>query len=284
MKTISEIIKLIKTELNNLYDSNEISGFINLIFDDLFNFKRIDIELNKDRVLQTVEIKKTEKIISDLKKYRPIQYILGYQFFYELKFSVNENVLIPRPETEELVDIIIKENFSKDSLKILDIGTGSGCIAISIASSLKNTEVFAIDISQKALEVAELNAESNKCKINFTKADILNFHENEMFKNQKFDIIVSNPPYVRNSEKKMMQPNVLNFEPELALFVEDNMPLVFYEAIKNFAIEKLNYNGLLYLEINEFLGTKTSEIFKSDFKNVEILKDINGKDRMLKIY
>jgi release factor glutamine methyltransferase len=227
-----------------------------------------------------------------LKKEKPIQYILGETEFYGLPFLVNVNTLIPRPETEELVEWIIKStNYEIQStkLRILDIGTGSGCIAISLAKNIPNAEVSAIDVSEKALATAKKNAEINKIVVNFINVDILKINDlaelptsNFQLPTQ-FDIIVSNPPYVRNLEKAEIKPNVLEYEPHLALFVEDTDALLFYRKIANLAKENLSENGQLFFEINQYLGKETVELLEDlGFKNIELKKDIYGNDRMIR--
>jgi len=210
---------------------------------------------------------------------------LGETEFYGRRFLVNDSVLIPRPETEELVKYIVdkqKTQFpvTNNQLQILDIGTGSGCIAISLAKELPNFKVTAYDISEKALETAKTNAELNKANITFKKVDILNNQFSIL--NSKFSIILSNPPYVTKQEIDRMQKNVLDFEPHLALFVEDAEPLIFYEAIANFAFNNLIDNGLVAVEINEALGEETADVFRrKGFSEVEIIKDIHQKDRFV---
>ncbi|WP_141882971.1 peptide chain release factor N(5)-glutamine methyltransferase, partial [Flavobacterium psychrophilum] len=222
-------------------------------------------------------------VLLQLKEQKPIQYILGETQFFGLPFYVNENTLIPRPETEELVEWIIKENLkisSLKNLKILDIGTGSGCIAISLAKNLPNASVFAIDVSDKALATAQKNAVLNEVDITFIEKNILQTED----LNQEFDIIVSNPPYVRNLEKKEIHKNVLEYEPHLALFVEDNDSLLFYRKITELATRNLSNNGQLYFEINQYLGKETVELLeKYNFKNTTLKKDIYGNDRMIKV-
>jgi release factor glutamine methyltransferase len=202
--------------------------------------------------------------------------------FYVLDFEVNENVLIPRPETEELVEWILESQKSKvksQKLKILDIGTGSGCIAISLAKNIPNATVFAIDISEKALATAKKNAEINGVNVTFLEKNILETEDLE----QQFDIIVSNPPYVRELEKEEIKKNVLDNEPHLALFVEDNDALIFYRKIAELAQKNLVENGQLFFEINQYLGTETVDLLeKMNFKNIELRKDIYGNDRMIK--
>lgn len=229
-------------------------------------------------------------IIERLNTHEPIQHILGETEFYGRRFLVNDSVLIPRPETEELVKYIVdkqKNQFpvTNNPLQILDIGTGSGCIAISLAKELPNFKVFAYDISEKALETAKKNAELNKADVTFEKVDILSSQLsiiNGRRSAYPLSIIVSNPPYVTKQEIDRMQKNVLDFEPHLALFVEDSEPLIFYEAIANFAFNNLTNNGLVAVEINEALGEETADIFRrKGFSEVEIIKDIHQKDRFV---
>ena len=267
-------------ELNSLYDQEEIESFFYIITEFLHQKKRIDLALEPNFSINAIEVEKWNAIIAQLKQEKPIQYILGETEFYGLRFLVNENTLIPRPETEELVDLILNEN-SKNKIpnsKILDIGTGSGCIAVSLAKNLPEAKVFALDVSEKALETAKKNAEINKVEVEFLHQSIL---ETEDLK-QEFDIIVSNPPYVRNLEKQEIKKNVLEYEPHLALFVEDNDPLIFYRKIVQLAQKNLSENGKLYFEINQYLGKETSELLQDlCFQNIELIKDVYGNDRMI---
>lgn len=280
MKTISEITKQIKSQLLNLYDDKEIDSIIYLIFYYLLKYTKFDIHLNKEEKIKAETEKKINKIVEQLKKHKPIQYIMGHTDFYDLHFEVNPHTLIPRPETEELVELIIRENKDKKH-SILDIGTGSGCIAISLANNLPASKVTALDISTGAIETARNNAKKNKVSIDFIEMDILNIPEENF--SQQFDIIVSNPPYIRESEKQYMEDNVLRYEPHTALFVSDGDPLIFYRAIAIFASKHLNPSGKLYFEINEALGEEMKSMLESlEFKNISIIKDINGKDRIVK--
>ena len=220
-----------------------------------------------------------DNAIGRLKKYEPIQYILGDTEFYGLNFIVEPGVLIPRPETEELVDLIIKDTPLNASYQLLDIGTGSGCIAITLGNSLKQCSVTAMDISEKALAIASKNSSKNNVAIRLELHDILS---NSNWA-QQYDIVVSNPPYVRMSEKQAMKANVLDHEPEIALFVEDSDPLTYYEAILKFCITNLNTGGRLYFEINEYLGNDMVELVQRyEFRDVELIKDLAGKDRFIK--
>ena len=237
------------------------------------------LDVNKE--FSEKDISYWNTVLEKLKTQIPIQYILGTTHFYGLEFTVDENVLIPRPETQELVDWIIKLNCrisNNKNIKILDIGTGSGCIAISLANNIPDSEVFAIDISEKALDVAKKNAILNKVPVTMLHKNILETTD----LNQKFDIIVSNPPYVRNIEKSEIKPNVLDNEPHLALFVSDTEPLIFYKKIAELAAANLKINGQLFFEINQYLGKETQDLLKSiGLKNIELRKDIYGNDRMI---
>ena len=224
-----------------LYDVLESESFFYIILEDFHQMKRIDLALNPTFVFSEEEVAKWNSVLEKLQKEIPIQYILGNAHFYGLEFEVNENTLIPRPETEELVEWIIKNNSKIEGfkdLKILDIGTGSGCIAISLAKNLPHAKVFAIDVSEKALETAKRNALKNDANVTFLFKNILETEDLE----QQFDIIVSNPPYVRNLEKEEIKKNVLEYEPHLALFVEDNDALIFYRKISELAQKNLTEN------------------------------------------
>lgn len=271
------------------YESQEAKEIVFWLMEFYLGLRKIDILSDKsfEKAIDWANI------IERLNTNEPIQYILGETEFYGRRFLVNDSVLIPRPETEELVKYIvdkklITQNRTADRSKLrtlLDIGTGSGCIAISLAKELPNFKVTAYDISEKALETAKTNAELNKADVTFEKVDILNNQFsilNSQAERRPFSIIVSNPPYVTKQEIDRMQKNVLNFEPHLALFVEDAEPLIFYEAIANFAFNNLIENGLVAVEINEALGEETVEVFRrKGFSEVEIIKDIHQKDRFV---
>jgi release factor glutamine methyltransferase len=269
-----------KEELQSLFDEMEIDSFFFMILDDVKQVTKVELVLNPLLEFSKEEEQKVTEILSELKLQKPIQYILGKTEFYGLPFLVNENVLIPRPETEELVELILVQSSKSngENQKILDIGTGSGCIPISLKKNLPSAEVFAIDVSEKALEVAQKNAAINQVEIHFIQTDILKAEKLE----QSFDVIVSNPPYVRNLEKVEIKPNVLEFEPHLALFVEDTDALLFYRKITQLAKNHLSESGKLYFEINQYLGKETVALVESfGFKNVQLLKDIYGNDRMI---
>ena len=275
-------------ELTPLYDAGEAESFFYLILEEKQQLKRIDLALHPDLVFSAAEIAVWNLILASLKQEIPIQYLLGKTSFYGLDFSVNEHVLIPRPETEELVDWMLSDHRKTQlstTLKILDIGTGSGCIAISLAKNLPNATFFAIDVSEKALATAKKNAANNTVNVNFIHQNILEAVTLSAVEgiNEQFDIIVSNPPYVRNLEKEEIKKNVLDNEPHLALFVEDDDALIFYKKIAELAQENLTENGLLYFEINQYLGAAMIDLLEQmHFKNIELRKDIYGNDRMIK--
>ncbi|MET3045209.1 peptide chain release factor N(5)-glutamine methyltransferase [Flavobacterium covae] len=268
-------------ELMKIYESKEIESFFYLLLEAFHAMKRIDFVLNPYLELDALQLLQWETVLGQLKQEKPIQYILGETNFFGMSFYVNEHTLIPRPETEELVDWIIKtvSTFKKEQkIKILDIGTGTGCIAISLAKNIPMAEVYAIDVSLKTLEVAERNARKNNATVHFIHQDILILEKLE----STFDIIVSNPPYVRNAEKIEIKKNVLDYEPHLALFVEDTNPLIFYKKIAQLAIKGLTEKGCLFFEINQYLGKEMIELMKElQFENVDLRKDIYGNDRML---
>ena len=273
-------------ELTPIYDAGEAESFFYLIVEEKHQLKRIDLALHPDLVFSEAEIVVWNSILEQLKQEIPVQYLLGKTSFYGLDFEVNENVLIPRPETEELVEWILKRqklnpetSGESQNIRILDIGTGSGCIAISLAKNLPNATVFAIDVSEKALATAKKNAENNSVNVAFINQNILKTED----LGQQFDIIVSNPPYVRNLEKEEFKKNVLDNEPHLALFVEDNDALIFYKKIAELAQKNLSENGQLYFEINQYLGKEMIDLLeKMNFEAIELRKDIYGNDRMIR--
>jgi release factor glutamine methyltransferase len=268
-------------ELTSLYDVGEAESFFYLILEAKHQLKRVDIALQPDIAFSETELESWSSILEQLKKEIPIQYILGVTHFYGLEFEVNSAVLIPRPETEELVDWIIQNSMLKtqnSKLKILDIGTGSGCIGIALAKNLPNAQVFALDVSEKALATAKKNAEKNQVQLTFIHQSILETVDLA----QEFDIIVSNPPYVRELEKLEIKNNVLDNEPHLALFVDDNDALVFYRKIAQLAQKNLKLEGQLYFEINQYLGKETLNLLQEmGFKDTVLRKDIYGNDRMI---
>ena len=267
--------------LKNIQDEQEIESFFFILTEYLHNLKRVDVALNPNFEISDAAIEKWNVILAELQQEKPIQYITGEAWFYGLQFEVNENTLIPRPETEELVEWILNSPIIQHPtpITILDIGTGTGCIPISLKANLPQANVSAIDVSKQALEVAKRNAELNKVEVNFIQTNILEVEN----LNQHFDVIVSNPPYVRNLEKQEIKKNVLDYEPHLALFVEDTDALLFYRKIAQLALKNLSPNGLLFFEINQYLGKETVELLENlGFKNIELKKDIYGNDRMIR--
>ncbi|WP_410221644.1 peptide chain release factor N(5)-glutamine methyltransferase [Pedobacter sp.] len=271
--------------LNHIYDENEAEALFYIALQHVMNLNRSAYLLKKDTAIDHSIFNRFDLILDRLAKQEPIQYILEETYFYGLYFKVDPSVLIPRPETEELVDWILSvcntdQKLTKGNLNILDLGTGSGCIAIALKKNKPDFHVMAIDIAEDSLTTAEINAELNQVEIDFIQDDILN---PTVIKKLQFDVIVSNPPYITYREKEDMHTNVVAHEPHRALFVSNEKPLVFYEAIADFAMENLKEGGYLFFEINEFLGEETIQLLKHKmFINIELKKDIQGKDRMIK--
>jgi release factor glutamine methyltransferase len=267
--------------LNGLYDQSEAQELFNIALEDVFRIKPIELAINRERSLSDENFIRFSEIQKRLLKKEPIQHIIGFTFFRNLKFTVNPNVLIPRPETEELVQWLVSDfDFSKEEpIKILDLCTGSGCIAISLASELgTKVRVSALDYSKEALEVARTNATSNKVEIDFLEGDLLKYKELE-----HFDIMISNPPYVRDSEKNYMKENVLAFEPEMALFVTDKDPLIFYSKIAELFKKQALSSSRLYLEINQYLEKETIADLKAiGLSHIEMREDFRGNPRMIR--
>ena len=273
MQKLGDIILFFKNELAGISNSREIFNWAYITINNLFGYDRANFIINQNQKISLHQRKKIKRIVSQLKKNKPIQYILEECVFFDLKFKVNSSVLIPRPETEELVKWILKDEFKS----IIDIGTGSGCIAISIAKN-KNVNVHAIDISNTSIKLAKKNADFHGVSINFLNIDILT----ENISN-KVDIVVSNPPYVLKKEKKHMNKNVIDYEPEIAIFVDDNNPFIFYKIIAKKAKKILNRNGKIYFEINENYSEEVMKILKDyGYVNIKLKKDINDRDRMIK--
>jgi release factor glutamine methyltransferase len=273
-------IASIRKELAGIYSGEETESLIFLIFEELRGYSRTQFLLAKDEFLSPEELKEIGEIVARLKNHEPIQYILGKTEFFGLPFYTVPGVLIPRSETEELVQWIIHENQLQEP-SILDIGTGTGCIAVALQENIRQAKVMACDISPVCLETSRRNAELNGCEISFFAFDILKETPEIAF--PKLDIIVSNPPYLMETEKKKMEKNVLEYEPALALFVPDENPLLFYERIANFALNHLNVGGLLYFEINEAFGKECLQMLQEKgFSDIQIKNDIHGKDRMIR--
>lgn len=275
----SEFKKEFKAGLKEIYPDGEINSIFEWLLQDFMGISRIDLILKPEIEFDSEQINRLQTALERLKKSEPIQYVLGKTEFFGIEFKVDKNVLIPRPETEELVQWIIEEN-QHDKLKVLDIGTGSGCIAVSLAKNMPEAEVYAVDISEKALEVARENAMANKVEVDFKLMDILNPDKWE----GSLDVIVSNPPYVRLLEKEQMAPNVLEYEPHTALFVADEDALLFYRKILEFGLDNLSKNGSIYFEINEFLAEDLKQLFLNyNLKDFTLKKDIFGKFRMARV-
>jgi release factor glutamine methyltransferase len=277
--TISDIRKLLKSELSGLYPEEEISAIAGIIVKTLFGSGRLHHIMEPGMPVPAEKQKEITEIISRLRNGTPVQYVFGETTFYGCTIKVNEYTLIPRQETEELVDLIIKEN--KDFRgEITDIGTGSGCIAIALAKNISGAVVTGLDISLQALEIARMNAADNTVEVKFLPADILVPDKKTL---PRAKIVVSNPPYVREAEKSLMHRNVTEHEPHLALFVPDNEPLKFYSAILEASGHMLPEGGRIYFEINEAMGNQVAALTEEyGFGNVRIIKDLNGKDRFVK--
>lgn len=277
--------------LKTIYPITEIDSFFFLLLEEYLGFRRVDIVLKSDFKITQETLNLLQSATKQLEQEVPLQYIIGKTEFYGLPFVVNKHVLIPRPETEELVACVVsessrvktfntstKQTTETKQLKILDIGTGSGCIPISLKKQLPFAKISAIDISKEALTVAKKNAVLNNVDIHFILQDILK----TVALDQHYDIIISNPPYVRESEKKELKNNVLKNEPHVALFVENDNPLIFYAKIAELAKKYLNKNGLLFFEINQYLGTETIDLVnKKGLKNIQLKKDMFGNDRII---
>ena len=294
--SVRDCRKYYASQLEPIYASDEANALIMILLEHYFNIDRVKMALEPDLRLSESELLTLHFAVKELLKNKPVQYVIGETEFCGMRFFVNENVLIPRPETQELVEKLAVSSYQFSSFRpkrsgvekspanvsILDIGTGSGCIAISLAKLIPNSDVTAVDVSEKAIEVARKNAENNGVKVHFVLDDILEPQNPNLIDNQ-FDIIVSNPPYVCESEKSEIRANVLEHEPSTALFVPDSDPLIFYRKILEFAQKALKPNGQIWFEINEKFGKETAELCHSKgFKNIEIIKDFRGKERVVR--
>lgn len=277
-KTIQDLSRYIKNELSDIYPEREINSLTEIVLKHVVNLKKSDLLLNRDQIINEQHVKEIEDITKQLKNYKPVQQVLGETEFYNLALRVYPYTLIPRQETEELVDWIVKEAPSGEQ-EILDIGTGSGCIAIALARNLRYAKVSALDYRQEIIDVARENAALNGVAIRFILADILQ----EGLPLGKYDLIVSNPPYVRETEKKSMHHNILDHEPSDALFVNDEDPLIFYRRMIMLAPDHLRKNGKIYFEINEHMGQEMVRLLEENgFHHIQMKKDLNNKDRMIK--
>jgi release factor glutamine methyltransferase len=281
--TIDAAYKQLLMQLYEIYDEREASNIANLVMENITGFCKVDRVVNKQSGLKEKQIKLLNEYTDQLLQHKPVQYVLHEAWFAGLKLYVDENVLIPRPETEELVEWIIADLLTThySPFTMLDIGTGSGCIPIALKKKLPFVEVYALDISESALNIAKQNALIQETEINF---HLLNILDKNLWKQlSNFDIIVSNPPYVKKTEASSMNKNVLQYEPHLALFVDDEDPLKFYRAIAEFGMNHLNKNGKLFFEINETLGKEVTELLQQlGYSNIELRTDLQGKDRMVK--
>ncbi|MDR2809277.1 MAG: peptide chain release factor N(5)-glutamine methyltransferase [Tannerellaceae bacterium] len=279
---MTETVSYIHHSLKEIYPPGEIRSLTRLMLEHVCGLQPYQLLADKDRALSDAQKFAINRIVERLRQWEPVQYILGETTFCRLTFRVSPQVLIPRPETEELVERIV-EDYAGQTPSILDIGTGSGCIAVSLAHSLPNAKVTALDVSAEALCIAGENAERNQVSVSFIQTDILSVEQASEAIEGMFDLIVSNPPYVRESEKACMEKNVLRYEPPLALYVTDREPLIFYRAIARLAKKKLKEGGALYFEINARLGKETIETLQEEgYGKVTLMRDMAGKDRIIK--
>lgn len=278
MNNSKEIFRDLRQQITLKEDQDEIQSILYLILESVLKLSRADIIAEKSISLTVAHEKCLGEIIKRVNACEPIQYILGFTYFYGRKFKVNSSVLIPRPETELLIEEVLKEIEPYTAGTVLDIGTGSGCIAVTLAKELPAKRIVALDVSEGALRVANENAKDLNATVEFHQGNALA----EKFPVQQLEILVSNPPYIALSEKKLMNKNVLEYEPHLALFVEDRDPLVFYKMIAQKGFESLTTNGKVFVEINERFGEEVSELFlNAGFKKVQIIKDLQGKNRIV---
>jgi release factor glutamine methyltransferase len=281
--TIQQSYKQLLFQLYEMYGDREAANIANIVIENITGFKKVDRLINKQFPLNEEQLQLLNDYTNELLKHKPVQYVLNEVWFAGMKLYVDENVLIPRPETEELIEWIVKTVASRKSqvASILDIGTGSGCIPVALKKKLLSVEVHALDISEEALNVAKRNAVTQQTEINF---HLLNILDRNLWKQlPKFDIIVSNPPYVTQGEASSMQKNVLQYEPHLALFVDDEDAMKFYKAIAEFGLKHLNENGQLFFEINEMMGKQICDLLNQyRYLNIELKKDMQNKDRMIK--
>jgi len=280
---IEELVKYIKDSIQANYNYGEKRAISYLVVQHLTGKSKEKILADKDEIVSKNIITQANEIIKKLNNFCPIQYIIGEVEFYNVRIKVNSNVLIPRPETEELVDWFLRDYKGEENLKILDACTGSGCIAIAIAYNRKHINLDAFDISDDAINLAYENARLNSVNINFFKYDILNFHLGNWKWSKDYDVIICNPPYIPANQKELLQPQIVHFEPPLAIFVEDDDPLIFYRKVAEAAKNILKVGGCIYFEVNESYGIQVVQLlYEYDFKNIILKKDINEKDRMIK--
>lgn len=280
---VRDIERYIRTELDELYPEGELRMFTQMLFDAYLGWSAAQLLLHRDDTINQSDLLKFHWAVEDLKQYRPIQHIIGYTDFCDCRIAVSPDVLIPRPETEEIVlratELLNDSGANVQEGNFLDLCTGSGCIAIALAKQFPKAKVYAVDISTKALDLAQKNAERNHVAVEFVQSDIL--QETIALPCPTFDLIISNPPYIQEKERCNMERNVLEYEPSLALFVPDKDPLKFYRAIGLYALQHLTYKGLLILEINEHLGSATCQLLQSIGFVTQLLQDFRGKDRSI---
>jgi release factor glutamine methyltransferase len=279
--TVQQTTHTIRQQLSEIYPEPEAGALAQEVLEHVLQQSRVQLSLNQLQEVPANQQEQLHAIVEQLSKHEPLQYVLGVAHFYGLELQVNSNVLIPRPETEELVDIVIKEHRNQKGLQILDICAGSGCIPIALAENLDTTVVYGLEVSEKALEVAKTNAEKYGLTINWLHQDI--FDEVRSIKPESLDVITSNPPYVLEEEQQQMRANVLDYEPHLALFVPNTDPLKFYKRIAAVSYSLLKPGGKLYFEINERYGPETCEVLlNADFSEAKVVQDLFGKDRMVR--
>lgn len=277
---VRDIISLFHEELDGLYGTGEVGVFLDMLFEAFLGWDKVRLLTSREQTIDQSDLLRFHWALEDLKQYRPIQHIIGYTDFCGCRIAVSPDVLIPRPETEEMVNSLTLGPSPKgERSKILDLCTGSGCIAIALKKAFPNAEVTAVDISEKALALARRNAQNNATEVNFVQADVLTSSFNPQL--STFNLIVSNPPYVRECEKEGMQRNVLDYDPALALFVPDDDPLQFYKAIANIAKEHLTADGLLMVEINESLADETCALLRGQGFFPTLHTDFRGKSRFI---
>jgi len=279
----AKLVEFMRSELSAYYTDNEANSIIFRLFDGIMGYERTDIVLKAESTISVEDFEKFQSAVELLKEKKPVQYILGHTDFGNVRIKVDKRVLIPRPETEELVNWIVKET-GDEAIRLVDIGTGSGCIAISLKKHLQNSQVMGTDISGECIELAEENAEANHVDVNFRVLDALDAHASEKVVHpESLDLIVSNPPYIQFKDRYQMDDAILSYEPAKALFVDDANPMLFYKAISQMGASSLKHGGHLYFEINEKFGNEVEQVMKeSGFTHIEQRKDIHEKVRFVR--
>lgn len=279
---VRDCFKIIVEKIKNIYDQQEAKNIADLIIEEIVGLTRQDRLFKEATLVTETQTESIQKIINGLILHQPIQQLLGFAYFWNEKYLVTKDTLIPRPETEQLIDLIQKSKPNNQYYKILDIGTGTGCIPITLSKIYRDANITSVDISAEALSVATQNATLHQASINFQQLDFLHTDSQELL--GLYDIIVSNPPYILVAEQEAMHPNVLDYEPHLALFVTDNDPLQFYKKIAHFGLKHLNPEGTIFLELNSVFGKETAAYFEALGYQTELFQDFQDKDRMLKCY